>query len=249
MPENDVVDAGAHVDFKIGTQNDFVQDRSEHTFNRDGNMIVESHSEFHIVDKSTELFGLKVGGSTETERHTFTKVESKDEGLFVHKKTTKTTDETIHVKENHGIICDEIEISKDITITSKDIEYELSASGLGFLTPFAKLAVEFYKSGGDLDVSKAGWILETAASASLFIMAFTRLLGPQAAMVLVIIAGMVPQMAQGEHEAAQQQAYRLMTSLISFPALMIFNVCVFFLRASPDRKANQRHIEGKSGEV
>jgi hypothetical protein len=47
-------------------------------------------------------------------------------------------------------------------------------------------------------------------------------------MVQEIIAGMVPQMAQGEHEAAQQQAYRLMTSLISFPALMIFNVCVFF---------------------
>ena len=64
--------------------------------------------------------------------------------FFVHKKTTKTTDETIHVKENHGIIRDEIEISKDITITSKDIEYELSACGLGFLTPFAKLAVEFY---------------------------------------------------------------------------------------------------------
>lgn len=214
VPENGVVDAGAHVDFKIGAQNDFVQDRSEHTFNRDGNMIVESHSEFHIVDKSTELFGLKVGGSTETERHTFTKVESKDEGLFVHKKTTQTTDETIHVKENHGIIRDEIEISKDITITSNDIEYQLSACGLGFLTPFAKLAVEFYKSGGDLDVSKAGWILATAASASLFIMAFTRLLGPQAAMVLVIIAGMVPQMAQGEHEAAQQQVYRLMTSLL-----------------------------------
>lgn len=89
VPENDVVDAGAHVDFKIGTQNDFVQDRSEHTFNRDGNMIVESHSEFHIVDKSTELFGLKVAGSTETERHTFTKVESKDEGLFRPQKDHK----------------------------------------------------------------------------------------------------------------------------------------------------------------
>ena len=33
-------------------------------------------------------------------------------------------------------------------------------------------------------------------------------------MVLVIIAGMVPQMAQGEHEAARQQVYRLMTSLL-----------------------------------
>ena len=52
-------------------------------------MIVESHSEFHIVDKSTELFGLKVVGSTETERHTFTKVESKDEGLFRPQKDHK----------------------------------------------------------------------------------------------------------------------------------------------------------------
>ena len=131
MPENDEAGAEAHADFKIGAQNDFVQDRCEHTFQKDGNMTEDSHSEFHIVDKPTEVLGLKVGGSTETERHTFTKVESKDEGLFVHKKTTETTDETIHVKENHGLVCDEIDNSKDITITSKDIEYELSACGLG----------------------------------------------------------------------------------------------------------------------
>ena len=155
---------------------------------------MESRSESHTIDKSTEFLGVKVGGTTETERHTYTTVQNKEEGFFVNTSTVETTDETIHTKSTHHLISDEVEILRDTTISTREIEHELTACGLGFMTPFAKLAVEFYKSGGDLDVEKAVQILAAAASVSTMMLCFAKLLGPQAAMAILIIAGMVTKM-------------------------------------------------------
>ena len=90
----------------------------------------------------------------------------------------------------------------------------MTACGLGCLTPLVKLAVELYKSGGELEEGKAARIVAVAAGSSMFIAAFAKLLGPQAAIAVVLVAGMVPPIARGEPHIAREQAYRMLTSLM-----------------------------------
>ena len=231
---------GANVDLKIVQENDFEQKKQEHYYDKSGDTVVESHTNSHVVDKSTEILGLKVAGTTETTREVITKVQSKDEGLLLNTKKTDTTQESIHFKEEHNPLSGSIDVIEEKAVTHSEVEHELTACGMCMLVPLVKVAVEIYnslQSGHSIKPSHIAKRASDAALSSIALAALSAVLGPQILLAVMAVLSMCPPLARGEPEKARDNALRIFKSVFISQTVGLFvRSCLWMTPLAPFAK-------------
>ncbi|CAE7935404.1 unnamed protein product [Symbiodinium necroappetens] len=127
-------------------KNDYTSHKESHSFDRCGHLTTETFTSSDTTDKSTEVLGVKLDGTTETSRKEATINTEQTEGTFISSTKRTTTEEEIHVKEHHKILSDDIEILHESRLEVEEFEYQLTQAGFAGRAFLTKPAMALYST-------------------------------------------------------------------------------------------------------
>ena len=212
----------------ILSQNDYTSHKETHTFDNCGNSTTETFTTSDTIDKSTEVLGVKVAGTTETSRKETTINTEQTEGTFISSTKKTTTEEEIHLKEHHNILSDDVEILHESRFQVEELEYQLTQAGFAGLACLIKPAMALYLADGTLSSTELSKIALQTLAASAAMACFSKIVGSQnAIMAVVLIATVLPDLAHGRTDEVKLRLQKLMLSMcLSAAANRSTQICV-----------------------
>ncbi|CAE7285786.1 unnamed protein product [Symbiodinium natans] len=214
-----ITELGASVDFKVAAQNNFTSDQKTHDVYRSEGKVVDSTTEVHTIDHSTEVLGAKVGGTTESAFTSKTVETEQSESWFLARTDRKTTEEHVHTKSEHGIISDEVTILKEEVIVSEELlEAHLTAAGYGCLVIVVKPVMTVLKTvqakGSITPEEVLKSIVQTAAGVGTLAHLTRCFSTPSIGMAVMVVAQNAVPLVQGEYDLVQKNMGVMLKSIL-----------------------------------